>query len=192
MKCTVLGAGAWGTTFGQVMADAGNDVTMWAIEPEIVEGIRDRHHNAVRLPSVAKLPDNMTATGDRAQAVKDADIIVVAIAAQFARVALAEFKDLIPDTAVVVSLMKGIERNTKKRMDEVVREALDLPAERFAAVSGPNLSKEIADRLHISLPTVNTHRKNICEKLGVKSVPALTVYAVMHGYVELRQIEGKG
>ena len=146
MKCTVLGAGAWGTTFGQVMADAGNDVTMWAIEPEIVEGIRDRHHNAVRLPSVAKLPDNMTATGDRAQAVKDADIIVVAIAAQFARVALAEFKDLIPDTAVVVSLMKGIERNTKKRMDEVVREALDLPAERFAAVSGPNLSKEIADR----------------------------------------------
>ena len=62
MKCTVLGAGAWGTTFGQVMADAGNDVTMWAIEPEIVEGIRDRHHNAVRLPSVAKLPDNMTAT----------------------------------------------------------------------------------------------------------------------------------
>ena len=146
MKCTVLGAGAWGTTFGQVMADAGNDVTMWAIEPEIVEGIRDRHHNAVRLPSVAKLPDNRTATGDRAQAVKDAGIIVVAIAAQFARVALAEFKDLIPDTAVVVSLMKGIERNTKKRMDEVVREALDLPAERFAAVSGPNLSKEIADR----------------------------------------------
>lgn len=54
------------------------------------------------------------------------------------------------------------------------------------------MSKEIADRLHISLPTVNTHRKNICEKLGVKSVPALTVYAVMHGYVELRQIEGKG
>ena len=54
------------------------------------------------------------------------------------------------------------------------------------------MSKEIADRLHISLPTVNTHRKNICEKLGVKSVPALTVYAVMHSYVELRQIEGKG
>ena len=66
MKITVLGAGAWGTAFGQVLADAGNDVTMWAIEPEIVEGIRDRHHNAVRLPSVERLPENMTATGDRA------------------------------------------------------------------------------------------------------------------------------
>lgn len=146
MKITVLGAGAWGTAFGQVLADAGNDVTMWAIEPEIVEGIRDHHHNGVRLPSVEKLPDNMTATGDRAEAVKDAEIVVVAIAAQFARVALAEFKGLIPDTAIVVSLMKGIERTTSKRMDEVVREALDLPAERFAAVSGPNLSKEVADR----------------------------------------------
>ena len=63
---TVLGAGAWGTAFGQVLADAGNNVTMWAIEPEIVEGIRDHHHNGVRLPSVKVLPSNMTATGDRA------------------------------------------------------------------------------------------------------------------------------
>ena len=145
-RITVLGAGAWGTAFGQVLADAGNAVTMWAKEPEIVEGIRDHHHNGVRLPSVEKLPENMTATGDRAEAVKDADIIVVAIAAQFARVALVEFKDLIPGDAIVVSLMKGIERGTSKRMDEVVREALDLPADRFAAISGPNLSKEIADR----------------------------------------------
>ena len=143
---TVLGAGAWGTTFGQVLADAGNNVTMWAIEPEIVEGIRDHHHNGVRLPSVAVLPSNMTATGDRAEAVRDADIIIVAIAAQFARVALQEFKDLIPKTALVASLMKGIERSTGKRMDEVVTETLDLPAERFAAISGPNLSKQIADR----------------------------------------------
>ena len=103
---TVLGAGAWGTAFGQVLADAGNTVTMWAKEQQIVEGIRDHHHNAVRLPSVEKLPDNMTATGDRAEAVKNADIVVVAIAAQFARVALVEFKGLIPDHAIVVSLMK--------------------------------------------------------------------------------------
>ena len=84
MKITVLGAGAWGTAFGQVLADAGNDVTMWAIEPEIVEGIRDCHHNAVRLPSVERLPENMTATGDRAEAVRDAEIIIVSIAAQAA------------------------------------------------------------------------------------------------------------
>ena len=144
MNITVLGAGAWGTSFGKVLADAGNDVMMWAIEPNIVEGIRDRHCNDVRLPVVKRLPATMTATLDRAEAVRDAEIVVVAIAAQFARVALEPFRDLIPEHAIVVSLMKGIERDTNKRMDEVVREALDLPADRFAAVSGPNLSKEIA------------------------------------------------
>ncbi|WEV63841.1 NAD(P)H-dependent glycerol-3-phosphate dehydrogenase [Bifidobacterium sp. ESL0732] len=147
MKVTVLGAGAWGTAFGQVLADAGNDVMMWAREPEIVEGIRDRHYNGVRLPSVKRLPDNMTATGDRAEAVEQAQIVVVAIAAQHAREALELFAPLINADVIVVSLMKGIERTTGKRMDEVVREALGgLPAERFAAISGPNLSKEVADR----------------------------------------------
>ena len=146
MRITVLGAGAWGTAFGQVLADAGNDVMMWAREPEIVEGIRDRHCNEVRLPFITQLPDTMTATGDRAEAVKDAEIIVVAIAAQFARVALEDFRGLIPDKAIIVSLMKGIERGTGKRMDEVVKESLDLPDGRFAALSGPNLSKEVAFR----------------------------------------------
>ena len=146
MKITVLGAGAWGTSFGQVLADAGNDVTMWAREPEIVEDIRDHRRNSYRLPVVEQLPANMTATGDRAEAVKDAEIIVVAIAAQFARVALKEFRDLIPANAIIVSLMKGIERGTGKRMDEVVKEALGLPDGRFAALSGPNLSKEVAQR----------------------------------------------
>ncbi|MBT1178076.1 NAD(P)H-dependent glycerol-3-phosphate dehydrogenase [Bifidobacterium callimiconis] len=143
---TVLGSGAWGTTFGQVLADAGNTVTMWAIEPEIVADIRDNQRNSYRLPSIDRLPDNITATGDRAEAVKNAEIIVVAIAAQAARKALVEFKGLIPHEAIVVSLMKGIERGTGKRMDEVVRETLGLPENRFVAVSGPNLSKEIAAR----------------------------------------------
>ncbi|EFA23382.1 NAD(P)H-dependent glycerol-3-phosphate dehydrogenase [Bifidobacterium gallicum] len=145
-KVTVLGAGAWGTAFGQVLADAGNDVMMWAIEPEIVEAIATQHTNPVRLPSVKQLPANMTATGDRAEAVKGADYVVVAIAAQHAREALEPFKDLIEETSGVVSLMKGIEQSTGKRMDQVVSEVLDLPANRFLAVSGPNLSKQVAAR----------------------------------------------
>ena len=67
---TVLGAGAWGTAFGQVLADAGNDVTMWAIEPEIVENIKTKHCNPDRLPNVKVLPDNITAESDRAKAVE--------------------------------------------------------------------------------------------------------------------------
>lgn len=162
---TVLGAGAWGTAFGQVLADAGNDVTMWAMESDIVDTINSEHRNPARLPVVEKLPDNMRATGDRAEAVKDAEIIIVAIAAQFARVALEKFKSLIPDTAIVVSLMKGIERTTDKRMDEVVTEALEIPMERFAAVSGPNLSKEVAMRQPAAAVVASTDRE-VAEKIA--------------------------
>ena len=50
------------------------------------------------------------------------------------------------------------------------------------------INKEIADKLHISLTTVISHRKNITEKLGIKSVSGLTIYAVMHGYIEVDEI----
>ena len=50
------------------------------------------------------------------------------------------------------------------------------------------INKEIADKLNISLTTVITHRKNITEKLGIKSVSGLTIYAVMNGYIEVDRI----
>jgi len=50
------------------------------------------------------------------------------------------------------------------------------------------INKEIADKLNIGLTTVITHRKNIMDKLGMKSVSALTIYAVMHGYVDINKI----
>lgn len=84
-------------------------------------------------------------------------------------------------------------RNLPPMQEEKSGEVLtNREAEVLSLVVRGLMSKEIADRLHISLPTVNTHRKNICEKLGVKSVPALTIYAVMHGYVDMGQIEGQG
>lgn len=158
-KITVLGAGAWGTGFGRVLADAGNQVLMWAIEPYIVKDIQEKHQNSYRLPAAGTLPSSMTATGDRQTAVKDAQIIVVAIAAQFARGALEQFRQFVPADAIVVSLMKGVEKKTGKRMDEVVREALDLPSSRFVAVSGPNLSKQVALRQPTGAVVASTNKK---------------------------------
>jgi DNA-binding NarL/FixJ family response regulator len=50
------------------------------------------------------------------------------------------------------------------------------------------INKEVADKLHIGLSTVVTHRKNIMEKLGLKSLSALTIYAVTHGYVDVDKV----
>ena len=64
----------------------------------------------------------------------------------------------------------------------------DRELEVMALIVQGYINKEIADRLHIGLATVITHRKNIMEKLGMKSVSALTIYAVMHGYVDINKI----
>ena len=64
----------------------------------------------------------------------------------------------------------------------------DREIEVMALIVQGYINKEIADRLHIGLTTVITHRKNIMEKLGMKSVSALTIYAVMHGYVDINKI----
>ena len=145
-RITVLGAGAWGTGFGRVLADAGNDVTMWDIVPAVLEDIRVNHRNSARLPLAGILPDAMTVEADRRTAVADARIVVVAIASQSARGALESFRGFLPQDCLVVSVMKGIEKGTGKRMDQVVCEALDLPRTRFVAVSGPNLSAQVAQR----------------------------------------------
>jgi len=64
----------------------------------------------------------------------------------------------------------------------------DREIEVMALIVQGYINKEIADRLNISLSTVITHRKNIMDKLGMKSVSALTIYAVMHGYVDINRI----
>ena len=64
----------------------------------------------------------------------------------------------------------------------------DREIEVMALIVQGYINKEIADRLNIGLTTVITHRKNIMEKLGMKSVSALTIYAVMHGYVDINKI----
>lgn len=145
-KITILGAGAWGTAFAQVLADAGNHVVMWDIDAEVVDEINRNHSNLQRLPTLERLPDPIKAESDRARALEDSDLVVVSIAAQHAGEALEQFKSLVGPSQTVVSLMKGIERGTGRRMDQVVCQTLHLDQARFAAVSGPNLSKEVADR----------------------------------------------
>ena len=143
LTATVLGAGAWGTTFAKVLADAGCEVRIWAREEAVAQAITEHHRNSRFLPGI-NLPESITATSDAAAALRGARLVVVAIPSQVARAALAPMAPLLEDDAVVVSLMKGVELSTDRLMSEVVMEALGVPAERVAVVSGPNLAKEIA------------------------------------------------
>jgi glycerol-3-phosphate dehydrogenase (NAD(P)+) len=142
-RAAVLGAGSWGTAFGAVLADAGAQTVLWARREELAEQIRDKHENTDYLPGVP-LPPSLTATHDAEEALRDSDFVVLAIPSQTLRANLAEWKPLLPRDAVLVSLMKGIELGSAKRMSEVIAEVADVPADRIAVVSGPNLAREIA------------------------------------------------
>jgi glycerol-3-phosphate dehydrogenase (NAD(P)+) len=142
-RAAVLGAGSWGTAFAQVLADAGTDTTLWARRPELADAIRTTHRNPDYLPDV-DLPPALRATADAEEALHDADIVVVAVPSQTARDNLAHFASLLPTDAVLVSLMKGVELGSTKRMSEVICEVADRPSDRVAVVTGPNLAREIA------------------------------------------------
>lgn len=145
MIAAVLGSGAWGTTFAQVLADAGCTVRMWGRNAETAEQVNRDHLNGRYLPGVV-LPETITATTDAAEALAGADVVVIAIPSQSARATLEPLRALVPAHAVAVSLMKGIELSTDQRMSQVVAEALAIDASRVAVVSGPNLAGEIAQR----------------------------------------------
>jgi glycerol-3-phosphate dehydrogenase (NAD(P)+) len=144
-KTAVMGAGSWGTAFALVLADAGNDVRLWGRRPELCEAINTRHENPEYLPGI-ELPDAITATSDPADALADAELVVLAIPSQQLRANLSSWSEHIPADAVLVSLMKGIELGTHQRMSEVIAEMTGAGPERIAVVSGPNLAREIANR----------------------------------------------
>jgi glycerol-3-phosphate dehydrogenase (NAD(P)+) len=144
-KVAVFGSGSWGTAFSIVLADAGNEVVMWARREELSTAITTTHENRDYLPGIG-LPASITATHDPEAALDEASIVVLAIPSQSMRANLEDWADHIPSDAVVLSLMKGVELGTAKRMSEVIEEVAGIGHDRVAVLTGPNLSHEIAMR----------------------------------------------
>jgi glycerol-3-phosphate dehydrogenase (NAD(P)+) len=144
MRAAVLGAGSWGTTFAKVLADAGGRVTLVGRRPELVAAIAERGENPDYLPGVP-LPPALRVTADPAAALAGAEVVVLAVPAQRLRGQLAGWAPAIGPDATLVSLMKGIELGSAKRMSEVIAEVCGCAADRVVVVSGPNLAREIAE-----------------------------------------------
>jgi glycerol-3-phosphate dehydrogenase (NAD(P)+) len=144
-KVAVFGAGSWGTAFSVVLADAGNDVTLWARREDLCSTINDKRENTDYLPGI-ELPDNVSATHDAERALTQAEDVFFVLPSQRFRENLREWVDLIPRDALLVSLMKGVELGGLKRMSEVIEEETGADPARIGVVSGPNLAKEIARR----------------------------------------------
>jgi glycerol-3-phosphate dehydrogenase (NAD(P)+) len=144
-RAAVLGAGSWGTAFAGVLVDAGTETTLWVRRPELAATINERHVNEDYLPGVDLSP-SLRATDDAADALEGAEFVVIAVPSQSLRENLTRWVPMLSPDCVLVSLMKGVELQTSRRMSEVIREVADAPENRVAVVTGPNLAKEIAIR----------------------------------------------
>jgi glycerol-3-phosphate dehydrogenase (NAD(P)+) len=144
-KVAVFGAGSWGTAFSMVLADAGHDITLWARREDVCASINEKRENPDYLPGI-ELPGTISATHDHEKAAAGADFVVLTVPSQTLRENLTVWAPALPDDAVLVSLMKGVELGSLKRMSEVIAEVTGAGPERIGVVSGPNLAMEIARR----------------------------------------------
>jgi glycerol-3-phosphate dehydrogenase (NAD(P)+) len=135
----------WGTTFAQVLCDAGTPAMLWGRRPELADTINSSHQNPGYLPGIT-LTATLRATSDPQVALDGADLVVLAVPAQNLRENLARWAPLLPSRALLVSLMKGIEHGTHRRMSEVIAEVTGAGPDRIAVITGPNLAREIAQR----------------------------------------------
>jgi glycerol-3-phosphate dehydrogenase (NAD(P)+) len=142
-RVAVLGAGSWGTTFAKVLADGGADVALWARRAELAREITQSKRNSDYLPGI-NLPRNLWSSSVVADVLDGVEIVFLSVPSQSLRENLRIVRDIIPSGAIVVSLMKGVEKGTRFRMSEVVSQELDIDPDRIAVASGPNLALEIA------------------------------------------------
>ncbi|MGU3293888.1 NAD(P)H-dependent glycerol-3-phosphate dehydrogenase [Williamsia sp. M5A3_1d] len=145
MRAAVMGSGSWGTAMAAVLCDAGTPTVLWARRPELAASITDDHVNPDYLPGI-ELPASLSAVSSARDALEGAELVVCAVPSQSLRTNLAGWRDQIGPDATLLSLAKGVESDTLKRMTEVIAEVTGAADDRVAVLSGPNLAREVAQR----------------------------------------------
>jgi glycerol-3-phosphate dehydrogenase (NAD(P)+) len=147
MRVGVVGAGAFGTAVASLLAGRDHRVTLWALEPEVVRAVEERHENPLFLPGIA-LPESLSATGDLLGCVSDAEMVVMASPSHVIREVAQRVQPALPPNIPIVTIAKGIEQGSLQTMTEVLEDVL--PVERhpyLAVLSGPSFAREVAERL---------------------------------------------
>jgi glycerol-3-phosphate dehydrogenase (NAD(P)+) len=135
----VIGAGSWGTTVAHLLAHNSSTV-LWARDPDVARAVHEDHVNHRYLADFTLHPD-LRATASLAEAVGQADLLVMGVPSHGFRSTLEQVSEHLRAWVPVVSLTKGLEQGSRKRMTEVVNEVL--PGHPYGVLTGPNLAKEI-------------------------------------------------
>jgi glycerol-3-phosphate dehydrogenase (NAD(P)+) len=175
MKISVIGAGAFGTAMAEAAARAGNDVLLWAHDPEVAEGIRETGLNPNYLAGV-KLDERVRATSDIAEAAKFSDTLFMVVPSHHYREVLRNLSKHANGPVGVISGTKGIENETLDRMSEITADVLGPSLRAFAVLSGPTFAVECA-RAQPSAAVIASKDLEFAQQLQqAMSSPTLRLY----------------
>ncbi len=168
----VIGSGTWGTAISILLSNNGHEVALWSAIPEEIEEMKKTHRHR-NLPD-AVLPDSIFFTADLETAMKEKDLLVMAVPSVFVRPTAVRMKPWLKPGQIVVNVAKGIEESTLHTMSQIIEE--ELPEASAAVLSGPSHAEEVSR----GLPTTcvaGAHKRSVAEYVqSVFMSPVFRVY----------------
>ena len=158
---SVLGAGSWGLGLALLLNNNGHNVTVWSVlNDEVVMLQTEREHKRC-LPGV-RIPDSITISGDTANVINNADVLVLAVASPYTRSTAKLIAPFVKEGQIIVNVAKGVEEHTLLTLYQIVEE--EIPQAKVAVLSGPSHAEEVSR----GIPTtcvIGAHEKNTAEYL---------------------------
>ena len=158
---SVLGAGSWGLGLALLLNNNGHNVTVWSVlNDEVIMLQTEREHKRC-LPGV-RIPDSITISGDTANVINNADVLVLAVASPYTRSTAKLIAPFVKEGQIIVNVAKGVEEHTLLTLCQIVEE--EIPQAKVAVLSGPSHAEEVSR----GIPTtcvIGAHEKNTAEYL---------------------------
>ena len=142
-KISIIGAGTWGIGLTVLLSNNGHQVNIWSAVPAEVEMLqKNREHK--NLPGI-RLADSVTVTEDLEASVREADILVMAVASVYTRKVARQMSPYVPEGMIIVDVAKGIEENTLMTLSHQISQ--EIPQANVTVLSGPSHAEEVSRRM---------------------------------------------
>jgi glycerol-3-phosphate dehydrogenase (NAD(P)+) len=162
-KIAVLGAGNLGTTLALMMGHKGHRVTLWTIEEDVAEAIREGRENPRYLPG-HYIPPDIDVSVEIAEALQDAEVVTLAVPSHAVRTVASLMASHLSEGIIIVDFAKGLEVETELRMSQVIEDELPPGVSKgIVAVSGPSIASELVRKLPTAVE-ISSHDPQLSEK----------------------------
>ena len=157
----IIGAGSWGTALAVLLHKNGNHITVWSIMEDEIRMLQTEHEQKDKLPGV-KLPEDMVFTTNLEQAVREKDVLVLAVPSPFIRETAKRILPFVQEGQILVNVSKGIEESTLMTLSQIIEE--EIPVVDVAVLSGPSQAEEVGRGIPTTI-VVGARKKETAEYL---------------------------